>query len=66
MFLFYERWVMYKNLTKFLNLQEGHYEYKYIIDGEWTCNKYELVTSPNKDGQVNNYVQVSSNIFILL
>ncbi|KAH9704116.1 phosphoglucan phosphatase DSP4 [Citrus sinensis] len=37
---------------------EGRYEYKYIVDGEWTCNKYELVTSPNKDGHVNNYVQV--------
>ncbi|GAY54454.1 hypothetical protein CUMW_156830 [Citrus unshiu] len=39
-------------------LPEGRYEYKYIVDGEWTCNKYELVTSPNKDGHVNNYVQV--------
>ncbi|KAH9768648.1 phosphoglucan phosphatase DSP4 [Citrus sinensis] len=37
---------------------EGRYEYKYIVDGEWTCNKYELVSSPNKDGHVNNYVQV--------
>ncbi|OIW01717.1 hypothetical protein TanjilG_05170, partial [Lupinus angustifolius] len=44
----------------FLNreLPEGHYEYKYIVDGEWTCNNDELVTSPNKDGHVNNYVQV--------
>ncbi|XP_010267350.1 PREDICTED: phosphoglucan phosphatase DSP4, amyloplastic isoform X2 [Nelumbo nucifera] len=40
-------------------LPEGHYEYKYIVDGEWTCNKHELVTSPNKDGYVNNYIQVS-------
>lgn len=39
-------------------LPEGRYEYKYIVDGEWTCNKYELVTFPNKDGHVNNYVQV--------
>ncbi|KAH9768647.1 phosphoglucan phosphatase DSP4 [Citrus sinensis] len=39
-------------------LPEGRYEYKYIVDGEWTCNKYELVSSPNKDGHVNNYVQV--------
>lgn len=39
-------------------LPEGCYEYKYIVDGEWTCNKYEPVTSPNKDGHVNNYVQV--------
>ncbi|XP_042487004.1 phosphoglucan phosphatase DSP4, amyloplastic isoform X2 [Macadamia integrifolia] len=41
-------------------LPEGHYEYKYIIDGEWTCNKYELVTLPNKDGHVNNYIDVTS------
>ncbi|KAL5569495.1 hypothetical protein UlMin_026070 [Ulmus minor] len=39
-------------------LPEGHYEYKYIIDDEWTINKYELFTSPNKDGHVNNYVKV--------
>ncbi|PQP99589.1 phosphoglucan phosphatase DSP4 amyloplastic [Prunus yedoensis var. nudiflora] len=39
-------------------LPEGRYEYKYIIDGAWTHNKYELFTSPNQDGHVNNYVQV--------
>ncbi|KAF5733706.1 phosphoglucan phosphatase DSP4 chloroplastic-like isoform X1 [Tripterygium wilfordii] len=39
-------------------LPEGRYEYKYIVDGEWTCNKYELVTSPNRDGHVNNFVSV--------
>ncbi|KAL6552762.1 Phosphoglucan phosphatase DSP4, chloroplastic [Orobanche hederae] len=39
-------------------LPEGHYEYKYIVDGKWMCNKYELVTSPNNDGHVNNYVKV--------
>ncbi|RDX66325.1 SEC12-like protein 1 [Mucuna pruriens] len=39
-------------------LPEGLYEYKYIVDGEWTCNKDELVTSPNKDGHVNNFIQV--------
>ncbi|XP_039129089.1 phosphoglucan phosphatase DSP4, amyloplastic [Dioscorea cayenensis subsp. rotundata] len=45
-------WILQKELP------EGRYEYKYIIDGEWTCNKYELITSPNSDGHVNNYVQV--------
>ncbi|XP_048135099.1 phosphoglucan phosphatase DSP4, amyloplastic isoform X4 [Rhodamnia argentea] len=39
-------------------LPEGEYEYKYIVDGEWTCNEHELVTSPNKDGHVNNYIKV--------
>lgn len=45
-------WILKKELL------EGHYEYKYIVDGDWTCNKFELITSPNKDGHVNNYVQV--------
>ncbi|XP_041022039.1 phosphoglucan phosphatase DSP4, amyloplastic-like isoform X1 [Juglans microcarpa x Juglans regia] len=39
-------------------LPEGCYEYKYIVDGEWTFNKHELVTSVNKDGHINNYVEV--------
>ncbi|KAM7265563.1 hypothetical protein ACFE04_003246 [Oxalis oulophora] len=39
-------------------LPEGHYEYKYIIDDRWTCNEHEPITSPNKDGHVNNYVKV--------
>ncbi|KAG4997921.1 hypothetical protein JHK82_028697 [Glycine max] len=39
-------------------LPEGLYEYKYIVDGEWTCNSDELITSPNKDGHVNNFIQV--------
>ncbi|KAF5959353.1 hypothetical protein HYC85_000562 [Camellia sinensis] len=41
--------------------QEGCYEYKYIVDGEWTYNSSELVTPVNKDGHVNNYVQVSDD-----
>ncbi|KAI5648520.1 hypothetical protein M9H77_34525 [Catharanthus roseus] len=42
-------------------LPEGHYEYKYIVDGEWVCNKYDLTTHPNKDGHVNNYINVSDS-----
>ncbi|XP_058207708.1 phosphoglucan phosphatase DSP4, amyloplastic isoform X3 [Rhododendron vialii] len=42
-------------------LPEGRYEYKYVVDGEWTCNYYELVTPANKDGHVNNYVQVTDD-----
>ncbi|KAK6136145.1 hypothetical protein DH2020_030118 [Rehmannia glutinosa] len=45
-------WVLHRELP------EGHYEYKYVVDGEWVCNKYELITSPNKDGHVNNYVKI--------
>eukprot|EP00262_Sarcandra_glabra_P015940 TRINITY_DN5032_c0_g3_i1.p1 TRINITY_DN5032_c0_g3~~TRINITY_DN5032_c0_g3_i1.p1 ORF type:complete len:375 (+),score=53.49 TRINITY_DN5032_c0_g3_i1:210-1334(+) len=43
------------------DLPEGRYEYKYIIDGKWTCNNYEMVTQPNSDGHVNNYINVCSN-----
>ncbi|XVE99170.1 hypothetical protein REPUB_Repub03eG0174200 [Reevesia pubescens] len=42
-------------------LPGGRYEYKYIVDGEWTCNEYELVTSPNNDGHINNFVDVVDN-----
>ncbi|XP_058084264.1 phosphoglucan phosphatase DSP4, amyloplastic isoform X2 [Magnolia sinica] len=42
-------------------LAEGRYEYKYIVDGEWTCSKYELFTLPNNDGHVNNYINDTSN-----
>ncbi|KAL3649656.1 Phosphoglucan phosphatase DSP4, chloroplastic [Castilleja foliolosa] len=45
-------WILHKELP------EGQYEYKYIVDGKWMYNKNELVTSPNKDGNVNNYVTV--------
>ncbi|KAK1313582.1 hypothetical protein QJS10_CPA06g00177 [Acorus calamus] len=48
------RWTLERELA------EGRYEYKYIVDDEWTCNSYEMVTSPNSDGHVNNYVQVYS------
>lgn len=41
-------------------LPEGRYEYKYIVDGKWTNNKKEPVTEVNKDGHINNYVEVSS------
>jgi Glycogen recognition site of AMP-activated protein kinase len=40
-------------------LKEGRYEYKYNIDGEWKCNENEALTSPNGDGHVNNYIEVS-------
>ncbi|CAN6487154.1 unnamed protein product [Victoria cruziana] len=38
--------------------QEGRYEYKYIVSGEWVYNTNEPVTSPNTDGHVNNYIEV--------
>ncbi|PWA18250.1 Dual specificity phosphatase, catalytic domain-containing protein [Artemisia annua] len=45
------------------DLLEGCYEYKYIVDGEWMINTNEPVTPVNKDGHINNYVQV---VFILI
>ncbi|KAK4431066.1 Phosphoglucan phosphatase DSP4, amyloplastic [Sesamum alatum] len=45
-------WILHRELP------EGQYEYKYVVDGQWVCNEYELITSPNKDGHVNNYVKV--------
>lgn len=46
-------WIMERELP------EGRYEYKYVVDGEWVCNNDELVTPPNDDGHINNYVVVS-------
>ncbi|KAJ9545658.1 hypothetical protein OSB04_025365 [Centaurea solstitialis] len=43
------------------DLPEGRYEYKYIVDGAWVTNEYELLTPANKEGQINNYIQVSDN-----
>ncbi|KAL8551679.1 hypothetical protein ACS0TY_000665 [Phlomoides rotata] len=48
-------WILHRELP------EGKYEYKYIVDGEWTVNKNELLTTRNKDGHVNNYVEVSND-----
>lgn len=45
-------------ICKLIFAQEGRYEYKYIVDDEWLCNKDELLTSANNDGHVNNYVEV--------
>lgn len=36
----------------------GKYEYKYVIDGTWTTNPHEPLTQPNKDGHINNFVEV--------
>ncbi|XP_022945467.1 phosphoglucan phosphatase DSP4, amyloplastic-like isoform X2 [Cucurbita moschata] len=48
-------WILNKELA------EGLYEYKYIIDGQWRCNETEPVTPPNKDGHVNNFIQVDGD-----
>ncbi|KAL8171033.1 hypothetical protein V2J09_022837 [Rumex salicifolius] len=48
-------WVLKKELP------EGKYEYKYVVDGEWLCNNNEPLTTPNKEGNVNNFVQVAAD-----
>ncbi|KAK1396550.1 Phosphoglucan phosphatase DSP4, amyloplastic [Heracleum sosnowskyi] len=48
-------WVLHRELP------EGCYEYKYVVDGEWLYKKDEPVTPINKDGHINNYVQVSDD-----
>ncbi|XP_076957310.1 phosphoglucan phosphatase DSP4, amyloplastic-like [Bidens hawaiensis] len=45
-------WILHRDLL------EGRYEYKYIVDGEWLTNTYEPVTPADKDGHINNYIQV--------
>ncbi|KAL9995264.1 putative AMP-activated kinase, glycogen-binding protein [Helianthus debilis subsp. tardiflorus] len=45
-------WILHRELL------EGRYEYKYIVDGEWITNTYEPVTPANKDGHINNYIEV--------
>ncbi|KAK9061310.1 hypothetical protein SSX86_018490 [Deinandra increscens subsp. villosa] len=45
-------WILQRDLL------DGRYEYKYIVDGEWMTNTYEPVTPANKDGHINNYIQV--------
>ncbi|GJS66563.1 phosphoglucan phosphatase DSP4, amyloplastic [Tanacetum coccineum] len=41
----------------FRDLPGGAYEYKYIVDGDWTINANEPITPINKDDPINNYVQ---------
>ncbi|MCO5579773.1 hypothetical protein L7F22_033635 [Adiantum nelumboides] len=36
----------------------GKYEYKYVVDGIWTTNPHEPLTEANKDGHINNFVEV--------
>ena len=43
-------------------LQVGKYEYKYVVDGNWLTNPEEPLTQPNKDGHINNFVEVISSL----
>lgn len=48
--------------TTISEMQEGQFEYKYIIDGEWTHNEAEPFIGPNKDGHTNNYAKVKMSL----
>ncbi|XP_059069765.1 phosphoglucan phosphatase DSP4, amyloplastic isoform X1 [Cryptomeria japonica] len=48
-------WVLHRDLPF------GRYEYKYVSDGNWVYNTDELVTQPNVDGHVNNYIEVKDD-----
>ncbi|MCO5584808.1 hypothetical protein L7F22_038740 [Adiantum nelumboides] len=48
-----KRWILKRELMV------GKYEYKYIVDGRWTTNPHEPLTQPNKDGHINNFVEVA-------
>lgn len=38
--------------------QVGRYEYKFIVDGNWVTNPELPLSQPNREGQVNNYLEV--------
>ena len=42
----------------FLGEQVGRYEYKFIVDGNWVTNPELPLSQPNREGQVNNYLEV--------
>ncbi|PWA50247.1 phosphoglucan phosphatase DSP4, amyloplastic [Artemisia annua] len=51
-------WILQRDLL------EGRYEYKYIVDGEWMTNTNEPVTLVNKDGHINNYVEMDNGLVL--
>ncbi|KAL2651423.1 hypothetical protein R1flu_019551 [Riccia fluitans] len=42
-------------------LPVGRYEFKYIVDGNWCTNPDTSCTEANKDGHVNNYIEVKGD-----
>ncbi|KAG0615062.1 hypothetical protein M758_5G011700 [Ceratodon purpureus] len=39
----------------------GRYEYKYVVDGVWTTDSKLPLSKPNKEGQVNNVIEVTDS-----
>ena len=46
---------------KRLTLQPGRYEYKYLVDGNWTHDPDASENVPNVYGSLNSIVDVSGN-----
>ncbi|KAL3700348.1 hypothetical protein R1sor_018370 [Riccia sorocarpa] len=42
-------------------LPVGKYEFKYIVDGTWCISPDTSRTEPNKDGHVNNFIEVKGD-----
>lgn len=40
-----------------LNLKPGEYQYKYVVDGQWTCD-FQSNTTTDDSGNVNNVISV--------
>eukprot|EP00850_Spirogloea_muscicola_P005280 SM000024S07742 [mRNA] locus=s24:158367:161815:- [translate_table: standard] len=47
-----QRWVLERELPF------GRYQYKYVVDGNWTYNPNAPLTPADKSGNVNNYIEV--------
>jgi len=49
------RWVLEREVPV------GRYEYKFIVDGNWVTNPELPLSEPNREGQVNNYLEVTDD-----
>jgi len=39
----------------------GRYEYKYVVDGDWVIDSELPMSEPNREGQVNNVIEVTDS-----
>lgn len=46
-----------KDFVAIVDLKEGEHEYKFLVDGEWTCDTSQTVKSKDEDGK-----EVKSNV----
>lgn len=50
-----DRWILRRKVPV------GRYEYKYVVDGVWTTNSELPLSEPNREGQVNNFIEVTDS-----